>query len=259
MSWNLTENISEVSPGTFFVQGPASNWTIVREAEGQGAARFFLVDTGYPGDRERLLESISSCGLALADCLGVVVTHAHSDHIGSAQFLAEQGIPLYAHPLELANLRRQVTEQVTLADFGWRIVLPRVLRWMTHAVRAGGLGDVAVAAPRELSEEVLQSLPGSPQLVLTGAHTSGHCALYFPGSQLLLSGDLVISGHPLSQWQGLQTLPKLFHHAPGEIECGIERLQGLEVSTLLPGHGPYLRLAENWRDDIREADYWPYG
>ena len=258
------------------MQGPASNWTIILGAAGpeprKGTADprrgeqasdpdgegFFLVDTGYPGDRERLLESIASCGLKRSDCLGVIVTHAHSDHMGSAKFLAEQGIPIYAHALELPNLRREVSEQVTLADFGWRILIPRVLRWLRHAVRVGGLSDVAVAEPQELSAEVLQALPGAAELVLTGVHTSGHLALYLPEAGALLSGDVVITGHPLSRWEGLQTLPRLFHHEPELISQGIEKLEGLGVRVILPGHGPYLRVEQDWFEQVRVADYWPY-
>ncbi len=250
--------ITEVAAGVFFLQGPASNWTIIRETRQPGSGKFFLVDTGYPGDREKLLESIAHCGLTLSDCLGVVVTHAHSDHIGSAKFLAEQGIPIYAHSLELPNLKREVSEQATLADFSWRILIPRVLGWLRHAVRAGGLADVAVAEPRELTEEVLRGLPGAPELVLTGAHTTGHLALYLPESELLLTGDVVVTGHPLSRWEGLQTLPKLFHHAPEGIAVGIQKLGKLDVQAVLPGHGPYMRVERDWNQRVQVADYWPY-
>lgn len=276
MTWSVQDSVSEVASGIFFVQGPASNWTIIRDAAGPepkegtadprrgeqasdpGSKRFFLVDTGYPGDREKLLESIAFCGLELSHCCAVVVTHAHSDHIGSAKFLAEQGIPIYAHALELPNLRREVSEQVTLADFGWRILIPRVLRWLRHAVRVGGLSEVAVAAPQELTEEVLQALPGAAELVLTGVHTSGHLALHLPDARLLLSGDVVVTGHPLSRWEGLQTLPKLFHHEPELIAQGIEKFDSLDIEAVLPGHGPYLRVERDWLERVRVADYWPY-
>ncbi|WP_045075422.1 MBL fold metallo-hydrolase [Psychromicrobium lacuslunae] len=276
MRWKVQDSVSEVASGIFFVQGPASNWTIIRDVAGAepkeesaepqrgeqtsdpGSERFLLVDTGYPGDREKLLESIAWCGLELSDCCGVVVTHAHSDHIGSAKFLAEQGIPIYAHALELPNLRREVSEQVTLADFGWRVMIPRVLRWLRHAVRVGGLSDVSVAEPQEVSAEVLGALPGAAELILTGVHTSGHLALYLPEAGVLLSGDVVVTGHPLSRWQGPQTLPKLFHHQPELIAQGIEKLKPLNVRLLLPGHGPYLRVEQEWFEQVRVADYWPY-
>ena len=45
--------LSEPAPDVCFVQGPASNWIILR-----GGERFTLVDGGYPGDRSLVLASI---------------------------------------------------------------------------------------------------------------------------------------------------------------------------------------------------------
>ena len=58
IDWNPETNVSEPAPGVYFVEGPASNWTVVR-----AGSDFILVDSGYPGDREHVLASLRWLGL----------------------------------------------------------------------------------------------------------------------------------------------------------------------------------------------------
>ena len=81
---------SEPSPGVFFVQGPASNWIVVRDETG-----FLLIDSGYPSDRPLVLESIRHLGLRPADAKAMLITHGHVDHTGSAAYFSETyGTPI---------------------------------------------------------------------------------------------------------------------------------------------------------------------
>ncbi len=260
--WTVERAVNEVRPGVFFVEGPAANWVLVTEP---ASRRFTLIDSGYPGDRDRLLASMAHVGRTLEDCAGLLVTHGHSDHIGSAAFLAACGVPVYAHSLELANVRREVTEQITLKDLGWRVLAPRVLAWALHAVRAGGLGDVGTAGVRPLGEAALRSLPGGLRAVPTGGHTSGHTAYFQASSGALASGDAVISGHAISPVHGPQLLPAPFHADPSTAGAAAARafpaaLPGGMPLCLLPGHGPFLELPGGMAaDGLLSGDYWPFG
>lgn len=66
--WHPAGNVSEQAPGVFFVEGPASNWIVVRDETG-----FMLIDSGYPADRPLVLESIRHVGLRPADARAVTV------------------------------------------------------------------------------------------------------------------------------------------------------------------------------------------
>ncbi|MFC4265451.1 MBL fold metallo-hydrolase [Arthrobacter cryoconiti] len=256
-AWNVQDAVSEVRPGVFFVQGPASNWAIFTEA---ASPRFTLIDSGYPGDRELLLASMEHIGVKLADCAALLVTHGHSDHIGSAAFLAAQGIPVYAHELELANVRREVMEQITVKDLGLRALAPRVLAWAIHAIRAGGLSDVAVPSVQPLNESALVSLPGELSAVHTGGHTTGHTAYLDPKRGVLVCGDVLISGHAISPVRGPQLLPEPFHFAAATVFAAAAGLPWEDFTCLLPGHGPWLDLPEGLAaEGIRSGDYWPFG
>lgn len=258
MAWSVESALTEVGEGIVFVQGPAANWIIATEP---GSRRFTLVDTGYPRNRPLLLRSLAALGRDIADCAALLLTHGHSDHVGSAAFLAARGVPVYAHPWELPNVRRDISEQITVRDLGWRLFAPRVARWTAHAVRAGGLADVAVPAVRSFGDgTVLASLPGCPKPILTGGHTRGHVGYLLGSGEVLASGDALIGGHAISPWTGPQFLPAPFHADGADMPAAVRALGTETITCILPGHGPLLDVPNGLAvADIRAGDYWPFG
>jgi glyoxylase-like metal-dependent hydrolase (beta-lactamase superfamily II) len=55
----------------------------VRGTSGRNAVA--LVDTGCPGDREKVLASLTAVGSSPEAVAAVLITHAHNDHLGSAE------------------------------------------------------------------------------------------------------------------------------------------------------------------------------
>jgi len=57
-----------------------------------------LVDAGIPGSERRIARALARHGLSFRDIKLIVVTHAHTDHAGSAARLrALSGAPILAH------------------------------------------------------------------------------------------------------------------------------------------------------------------
>ncbi|MGN7797497.1 MBL fold metallo-hydrolase [Leifsonia sp. 22587] len=230
-----------VAPGILFVEGPLSNWTVFH-----GAGAVELVDCGYPADLPLVEESIRLAGADPADLRRILITHGHSDHLGaSARLAAERGVVVAASPAELPNVRRDVTEQVTVADLLPSIFKRGTVRWTVAAVRAGGLGDVGVRDAVALEgESILLSTGHELQLVPAPGHTTGSVCFFEPESQSLLSGDAVVSGHPLLRESGeLQQLPGFFQHDADEAARSARRLVLCDAARILPGHGPIVELA----------------
>jgi len=229
-----------VAPGILFVEGPLSNWTVFT---GNGAVE--LVDCGYPADLPLVEESIRRAGADPADLRRILITHGHSDHLGGSARFAERGVVVATTTAELPNVRRDVTEQVTIRDLLPSILKRGTVRWAIAAVRAGGLGDVGVPSAVALEgDEVRLSTGHILQLLAAPGHTTGSVCFIEPASRSLLSGDAIVGGHPLLRDSGeLQQLPAFFQHDPDEAARSAQRLVLCDVDRVLPGHGPIVELA----------------
>ncbi|MET9573961.1 MBL fold metallo-hydrolase [Streptomyces massasporeus] len=230
-------DVQQVADGTYLVHGSNTNWVILTEGDA-----VTLVDTGYPGDREQVLASLVQVGSSPEAVAAVLITHAHNDHLGSAEYLrASYGTPIYLHEAEVPHARREFLHQVSVGTVlrnGWR---PGVLPWAVHALRSGGTTPVPVTAPRAFPTAGALDLPGRPVPVHTPGHTDGHCAYHLPGTGVLISGDALVSGHPTSRVEGPQLLPDMFHHERPRALASLDVLAELEGELLLPGHGPVHR------------------
>ncbi|MGW6547825.1 MBL fold metallo-hydrolase [Streptomyces massasporeus] len=230
----MRADVRHVADGTYLVHGSNTNWVILTEGDS-----VTLVDTGYPGDREQLLASLAQVGGSPEAVTAVLITHAHNDHLGSAEYLrATYGTPVHLHEAEVPHARREFLHQVSVATVlrnGWR---PGVLPWAVHALRSGGTTPVPVTAPQAFWAAGPLDLPGRPVPVHTPGHTDGHCAYHLPGTGVLISGDALVTGHPTSRIEGPQLLPDMFHHERPRALASLDVLAELEAELLLPGHGP---------------------
>ncbi|WP_171116020.1 MULTISPECIES: MBL fold metallo-hydrolase [unclassified Streptomyces] len=243
----MRADVQQVADGTYLVHGSNTNWVILKDGDA-----VTLVDTGYLGDRQRLLDSLAAVGSSPEAVAAVLITHAHNDHLGSAEYLRETyGTPVYLHEAEVPHARREFLHQVSVGRVlrnGWR---PGVLPWAVHAIRSGGTAHVPVSSPQPFPAPGPLDLPGRPVPVHTPGHTAGHCVFHLPGAGAVISGDALVSGHATSRIKGPQLLPDMFHHERARALASLELIEGLAADVLLPGHGPVHRGAV--RDAARQA------
>ncbi|MFJ9245594.1 MBL fold metallo-hydrolase [Streptomyces sp. NPDC101776] len=230
----MRAEVRQVADNTYLVHGNNTNWVIL--TDGDSAT---LVDTGYPGDRQLLLDSLEQVGSSPKSVAAVLITHAHNDHLGSAEYLRDTyGTPVYLHEAEVPHARREFLQQVTVGDVLRNVWRPGVLPWMVHTIRVGGTEQHPVAVPQAFAGAGPLDLPGRPVPVHTPGHTSGHCVFHLPDRGIVISGDALVSGHPTSRIKGPQLLPDMFHHERDRAVASLDILEGLDADTLLPGHGP---------------------
>ncbi|MFD9443815.1 MBL fold metallo-hydrolase [Streptomyces sp. NPDC060006] len=236
-------DIREVADGIHLVHGSNTNWVILTEGDA-----VTLVDTGYPGDRDKVLASLAAVGSSPEAVTAVLVTHAHNDHLGSAEYFSRTyGTPVHTHEAEVPHARRDFLHQVSVGQVlrnAWR---PGVVPWAVHALRSGGTAHIPVAEPRPFPGEGPLDLPGRPVPVHTPGHTAGHCAFHLPEAGVVISGDGLVNGHPTSRVPGPQLLPVMFHRDRGGALASLDTFEALPGDVLLPGHGPV------HRGSVREA------
>jgi glyoxylase-like metal-dependent hydrolase (beta-lactamase superfamily II) len=225
--------VSEVAPGVHHARSKHVSWVLVTHGDA-----VTLVDTGYPGDRARLLSSLDRISRSVTDVAAVVLTHGHPDHIGSAEYLRTRfGISIWVHEREAANARGDHIEQVSEATLLRRVWRPSVFLWVRDVMRLKGtqverLGDLELFGERKLD------VPGHPVVVHTPGHTSGHCSLYLPDRGALLAGDALMTQHAIAGSTGPQLLPDFFNTDTTQARTSLQRLSALSADVVVPGHGP---------------------
>lgn len=222
----------------YFVEGPASNWIVVRDRTG-----FMLIDSGYPADRELVLGSIRELGLDPADAKAVLITHGHVDHTGSAAYFSETfGTPVLCSPEELGHVQGREKHQVTLGQVLVRAWRPRVFRWMLHVIKAKALQAQPAIRAEAWDADRLRKLPGAPEAVLLPGHTPGNAAILLRTAGAIAVGDSFVTGHPISRAAGPQMLHRMYHSDTAAALAATTRLDGVRASVILPGHGPALHM-----------------
>ncbi|MFC0316227.1 MBL fold metallo-hydrolase [Gordonia phosphorivorans] len=228
-----------------FVSTDTVNWVILRSDDG-----VTLIDGGYPGHAEAVLESLRRVGGAPEEIRAALLTHAHVDHLGGLVRLRQRyRFEVYAGADEVAHARREYLEQATaasLAPIAWR---PRVLRWLGQIIPLGALDKTGLDDATEFPD--LAALPGAPVAVPAPGHTRGHTAFLVADGQALVSGDALISAHPTTTPPGPQCLSPVFTHDPDRNAESLEALATTDARLLLPGHGP--RWAGTMRNAVNQA------
>ncbi|WP_320780539.1 MBL fold metallo-hydrolase [Streptomyces sp. CRN 30] len=228
------DDLVRVADHVYLVSGSDTNWVIVKE--GDSAT---LIDTGYPGDHDRLLASLDAVGVRPAAVTAVLITHAHNDHVGAAERLrSAHGAPVLMHEEEVPHARREFLHQVSVGQVLARAWRPGVLPWAVHALRAGGTAHVPVTEPLPFPAPGPLDLPGGPVPVHTPGHTAGHCAYHLPGSGVLVSGDALVTAHPTARADGPQLLPGMFHTDRARALDSLAAFDHIDADVVLPGHGP---------------------
>lgn len=233
--------LTAITDTVHFAQTDLVNWTLVTDGEG-----VVIIDAGFPGQRDEVLGSLRQLGFDVGDIHAILLTHAHVDHLGTAIWFAKtHGTPVFCHAAEVGHAHRDYLEQVAPLDLVAKAWHPRYLTWSLNITRVGALTRDGIPTAHAITEEVAAALPGTPMAIPTPGHTGGHCSYLVDG--VLVSGDALVTGHPVSTRRGPQLLPGMFNHDQDACLRSLAALGMLDAEVLLPGHGPA------WRGSVREA------
>jgi glyoxylase-like metal-dependent hydrolase (beta-lactamase superfamily II)/predicted DCC family thiol-disulfide oxidoreductase YuxK len=139
----------------------------------------------------------------------VVATHAHEEHIGHLNWLAESsGSPLY------------------VSEMTARFLTPfKKLPW----VRAAIIGQPPnLKQPFRLLGETVDTDSGQLQVIATPGHCDDHIAFYDPEEKVLLAGDAFMGSYFATPNPDVDSRKWL---------VSLERLQQLDIEILVEGHG----------------------
>ena len=124
--------LDAITDSVHFAYTDLVNWTLVTDGDG-----VMLIDAGFPGSRDDVLESMRRLGFGVDDLRAILLTHAHIDHFGSAIWFAKtHGTLVYCHAAEVGHSKREYLEQASPVDIAKHIWHPRYLAW-TVAISRG--------------------------------------------------------------------------------------------------------------------------
>jgi cyclase len=186
----------------------------------------------------------------------VVNTHWHSDHISGNQVFAPAAQiiststtrelmativndrmeefkanpePVYQMIAEAEEKLQQETDEKLKKEIEWEIASDRA--YMET------LPDLVNTLPTITFEQQL-TIHGKNRIVQLhsygGGHTQSDTFVYLPTEKIAIMGDLVLSKHH----------PVLFTANPEEWLAILERVEQLEIETIVPGHGEVCSMAE---------------
>ncbi len=229
--------------------GPVNVYVI--EAAGGGLVLF---DAGLGSDQAEaaLQAGFDRLGFRFEEVRRIVVSHGHVDHYGAARWVQERWkkerhggeLPVFAHPRDLLKLdergpRLRDQHQIYGAHFS-RLGVP--LEVMAAVVAAGdGSTRLARRIPEVQPIEAGAVVEGRAirfEVIEMPGHTPGLICLWAPDHGVLLPADHLlekVSPNPIIE---LDAEGRQVHRPLAVYLQSLERTRALEISLVMPGHGP---------------------
>ncbi len=201
-----------------------------------GYARdWILVDTGTPGNADKVLKATAEHMGSGSVPKAIVLTHGHLDHAGSARDLAAHwGVKIYVHHREKPFVNG--TSKYPPAD-------PTVGGFMSQVIRF--VPNVSFDLQpwlREFSESRLPWLQDW-HVIETPGHTAGHISLFRESDGTLLAGDAFTTVNQDSMIGAITQAPKVSrppaYYTPDweQAWTSVQKLVDLNPRVLAAGHG----------------------
>lgn len=232
----------EVAADIFRVRSRRVNCYLVRDG-----SSFTLVDSGLPGHWAAIKGACKALGLDVSAIEAVLLTHVHSDHAGSAERArveAAASIRLHPDDADLADGRAHRRTERPVAAYLWR---PAAVAALWELITGGGLRMPAIGSYSHVSHGEQLEVPGRPAVIGLPGHTHGSVGFVVHDRDVCFSGDALVTLDLLTGHRGPRLLSRAFMEDSRQALSSLDRLAGLKVGTLLPGHG------DPWHGSMSDA------
>jgi len=209
-----------------------------------------LVDTGIKTDAsfEALKKGMEAIGFSLKSIERILITHGHIDHFGQAKSLSSlSGAPIYIHPKEYGRIRSILhilgyLKSVLLRNGAPEILANEAVRYIESAQKMTDPLDEAYfleeGDPIPFGSMVWKTIhcPG---------HSPGLICFYWPEKKILFTGDHLlkeITPNPILNVP--ENISPLRYPSLKEYLASLEKIERLDISLLLPGHGEEMKDAK---------------
>lgn len=195
-----------------------------------GEDRAILVDVGHQRHVNHLLQGMEQDGISLDSVDLIIITHCHPDHHEAVLSLVDGRIKVTYHREEENYLRQEGGALYQMM----------------------GIPIPSVPVEFYLKEGTLQVDGRLYQIIHTPGHSPGAICIYWPEKKVLVTGDLIFYG-------GVGRTD--FPGGDGkQLIQSIEKVRGLDVEILLPGHGEVIVGKDQIRENFQviEENYYSF-
>lgn len=167
---------------------------------------YILIDAGIPENFDRVIGYLRSNNFSLNECLGIIVTHYHFDHIGCLADLKETlGARVYAHKDEAPFISGEA-----------RLPRGREFRYVNVDVKVDNGDEIH-----------------GLKVIHTPGHTPGSICLHHSAEKALFIGDLIVNENNI-----LAEIPTQYSLDPEGNRRSIKKVyESVDFKLLLPSHG----------------------
>lgn len=193
-----------------------------------------IIDAGLPGYWKLLNAELAAIGKTLDNVRALVLTHGDTDHIGfAARLYQEKGIAAYVHAADVERARLEVKK----SNSGWGPVKVGPLAgFLWYSARHGGLRIPPAQHLQTVGDGDVLDVPGVPRIIHTPGHTPGSLSVHVPLVDALFVGDGMTTRSVLTGATGPKPAP--FTLDPRQAVESLGRIEGVDATWMLPGHGP---------------------
>ncbi len=215
----------EITPITMpFMLNVSVSCYLVRAGDG-----FILIDTGRSGQRRLIEQALARAGCQPGRLRLIVLTHGDFDHSGNAAYLREKyGAKIAMHAADWGIVER--------GDMTWNRKKPNMVVRALFALlfRLGRADqfkpDLTLAEGDDLAAYGLDA-----RIVELAGHSKGSIAILTAEGDLFC-GDMLANTNRPEVWSIIDDR--------AASQASVEKLKGLAVTTVYPGHGRPFPMAE---------------
>src|SRR4051812_27594628 len=226
----MSDAPTQVAPGVHRLGNAYVNCYLIEDGN-----QLTLVDGGLPGFRGQLDSYLRSRGRSVGDIDAVILTHAHSDHVGIVEGVrtdAPATVHVHRNDAEMAR-----TGKVHKRDGSILPYLRHAATWKLFYVggRAGAARTPHVQELTTFADAQDLDVPGTPRVIPTPGHSPGHVAFHLPDRGVLFAGDALCTYNVLTGKRGPQAVPRAFAADSLQMLASLDALERIDAGVMLCG------------------------
>jgi len=170
----------------------AQNGSFVHLALVWGGGHLVLIDAGFPGQTDAIIQAIADEGFRVEDLTEIILTHQDIDHVGCVSDLLKLApkAKVLAHVEEAPYIDGRKTPIKLAAMLQNYDNLPEERKAWFDMIKTG-FANIHISVSQTLTDGELLPICGGIEVVYTPGHTPGHICLFLRESRIMVGGDAI--------------------------------------------------------------------